>query len=203
MKTVEAIPVWIIHQILPSLCHVIVYNEDVILIRETLKTLGYLASFGEKFIQLFLERGIVEKLVELIENTDAVIVENSLSVINKIASGTDEQRQRVLDLNVLLSFHNLVGQMKGKVQWEALNFLMIILSGSQAQAQTIIDAGFLKYIIERLLKGESIEINAVKSLSKFIKKANSDQLAHLIQNGATLPLSKLLTHSEEEISKVS
>lgn len=193
----------VVDQILLQLRHVIIHNQDEEVLRQTLYALGYLASFGDKFRQHFVENGIVQYLVELLKHDDVVIVEYSLSVLNEIASGTDEHRQHVLDFNVVSCIPDLLGLMKGKIQREALNFLMIMLAGSRAHAQIVIDGDFLKFIVEKLLKGGCMAKNAVQSLSAFTEKADSDQLAYLIKIGATLPLSNLLANREEGISSVS
>lgn len=122
-----------IEKVLPCLVKLLKQDEDEEVLSLVCSALGCVANLSNEQIQMIIDLGCVDRLVQLMECDNIEVLRPALLTIGCIANGNDTQTDAVLDANVLQVIEKLLSHENADIVKDALSILNKIAAGGSSQ----------------------------------------------------------------------
>ena len=107
-------------------------------------TLSYISDEGgDERIYVFLECGMVKRLIELLHHSQMIIAVPCLRTLGNILTAKDEYAQVAIDCGVLQAFGKLLDHPKKAIKKEICWSISNVTAGNSTQIQHCIDIGLI------------------------------------------------------------
>eukprot|EP01118_Nematostelium_gracile_P016694 TRINITY_DN6975_c0_g1_i1.p1 TRINITY_DN6975_c0_g1~~TRINITY_DN6975_c0_g1_i1.p1 ORF type:complete len:512 (+),score=108.38 TRINITY_DN6975_c0_g1_i1:139-1536(+) len=178
-----------------------IHAQDREIIMDALWCFSYLTDADEDQIQIVLEAGITQRLLELL--SDQYFQAPCIRIIGNILTGNDQQTQHLIDQRVLPKLYLLLATPKSRIVlketcWAICN----ITAGNLSQVQAVIDHNIIPQFISILQKSDfEVKKEVIYAFSNAIYKRNPSQIEHLVQSGILREFAVLLKLEDVELIK--
>lgn len=122
-----------IEKVLPCLVKLLKQDEDEEVLSDVCSSLACVASLSKEQIQMIIDLGCVDRLVQLLECDNVKVLRPAVRAVGIIVTGNDTQTDVVLDANVLPVIEKLLSHEDTNVVKGALWLLSNIAAGEFSQ----------------------------------------------------------------------
>lgn len=192
----------LIKTILPVLKKFI-FSEDSTILSDVCWALSYISEGSRETIQLIIDLGIVQRVVELLMHSHVNIQTPALRILGNIATGDNFQTQVIINCGVLPCLLTLLNSNHKPIKRETCWTISNITAGNSEQIQSVIDENIIPTLIY-VLKNSEIDVKkeAVWAISNAASGATSKQIEYLIKKDCLIHMIELLNSSDSRIINV-
>lgn len=192
----------VVNGVLPVL-QSLIHHCDKEIVADACWALSYLTDGSNDRIELVINAGVVDRVVELLRSNEISVITPALRTVGNIVTGTDEQTQTIIDAQGLRHFGSLLQHPKQNIQKEACWTISNITAGNIQQIQAVVDAGLLVPLCGVLANGEyKSQKEACWAVTNLTSGGSVEQIVQIVQAGCIKPLSNLLVVKEPKIIQV-
>lgn len=189
---------------LPVLARFIYFDDDEVL-SDACWALSYLSDGPNNKIQVVIDAGVCERLVELLGHRSCNnVVSAALRAVGNIVTGDDTQTQVILNCNALPAIYSLLHAEKETIVKEACWTVSNIAAGNMQQIQAVIEAEIFPKLIAILKTAEyKTRKEAAWAVTNATSGGTAPQIKYLVDIGCIPPMCELLSLVDANIIQVA
>lgn len=178
----------------------LIFSEDNEILGDVCWALSYISDNSNKHIQLIIESGIIQRIVELLMHKDFNVQTPALRIIGNIVTGDDIQTQLVINCSVLPCLLVLLNSPKKTIKKETCWTISNIAAGNSEQIQALIDCGLFPTLIH-ILKNAEIDVKkeAAWAISNAASGGKPEHINYLVKQGCLKPMLDLLNSADNHL----
>ncbi|KAF7691683.1 hypothetical protein HF521_010650 [Silurus meridionalis] len=174
--------------------------NDIDVLINICRTLGFLMGREEEKIQSVIDSGVCPRLAELLLHPYEDVVFSALHAVKNIISGNDAQKNVMLDCSVLRGLHYRIYFSSKRVQKQNYYAITKFTIGTQSHIQRVIDKGMFSGLITMLHRYEiDSEFDAGWPIATAVVWGSAEQIRHLVELGCIGSLCYLLGCSNSDM----
>ncbi|AFP65451.1 importin alpha (nucleomorph) [Chroomonas mesostigmatica CCMP1168] len=177
-----------------------IFSEDTIILSDVCWALSYLSDGSRERIQLVIDLGIVQRIVELLMHSRISIQTPALRILGNIATGDNLQTQVVINCGILPCLLTLLNSSHKQIKREACWTISNITAGNSDQIQSVINGNIIPTLIYIMKNSENdVKNEAVWAISNAATGATAKQIEYLVKKDCIAPMIDLLDSSDSRI----
>nr|UXY87329.1 importin alpha [Cryptomonas sp.] len=181
----------------------LIFSEDTEILGDVCWALSYISDGSDERIQLIIQFGIIQRIVELLMHKDFHVQTPALRTIGNIVTGNDIQTQMAINCSVLPCLLILLNSSKKSIKKEACWAISNIAAGNSDQIQALIDCNLFPTLIYILKNAElDVKKEAAWAISNVTSGGKPKQVNYLIQQGCIKPMLDLLDSTDNRVIRV-
>ena len=181
----------------------LIFSEDTEILGDVCWALSYISENSNKHIQLIIQSGIVQRVVELLMHKDFHVQTPALRIVGNIVTGDDIQTQLVINCSVLPCLFVLLNSSKKSIKKETCWAISNIAAGNSEQIQSLIDSGLFPTLIH-ILKNAEVDVKkeAIWAICNAVSGGKPEQINYLVKQGCIKPMLDLLNSTDNRLIQV-
>jgi hypothetical protein len=181
----------------------LIFSEDNEILGDVCWALSYISDGSDERIQLIIESGIVQRIVELLMHKDFHVQTPALRTIGNIVTGDDIQTQMVINCSVLPCLLILMNSSKKSIKKETCWTISNIAAGNSEQIQILINNDIFPTLIH-ILKNSELDVKkeAAWAICNAISGGKPTHIDYLVKQGCIIPMLDLLDSNDIRLLRV-
>lgn len=179
-------------------------SSDMEVLTDASWALSYLSDGSNDRIQVVIQSGVCQRLVELLAHQSPLVQTPALRAAGNIVTGDDVQTQAMLQCGLLAPLLHLLSHPKKSIRKETCWTISNITAGNRAQINEVISHGLIPPIINLLQTADfEIKKEAAWAVSNATAGGSPQQIEYFVECGCIKPMCDLLATNDKKMIGVA